>query len=395
MSYKEVEQHLSEIWAVLEQRDGILAEESGELLADLSELAQRLPAPATLCAVILNEPGRDSFRPSAIIPALHTVESVHDGEEKDSERGRAKAVPTAMYNALAIAGVQHLYLMEHPQLAHYTTNGYVDALEWLLREHSPLLVATSATANGRDWMPRLAARLHLPFVPSCLGLDLHDDGLFALRSVYEGRAYIQTHTALHGETGLATMIPGVRGNPTSPTNHQSEQPLTVTHLTPELPAQREPTGIQQLGIQAPSPEAVELDAAERIVAGGRGIGREGFTNVAAFARLLGAAVGATRVATDRGWIEHERQIGATGKSVHPRLYIACGISGAAQHTSGMREAQTVIAINPDRSAPIFSLADLGLLGDANSILPLAAKMIEQSTSTSIFPGEDQESAPFP
>jgi electron transfer flavoprotein alpha subunit len=81
------------------------------------------------------------------------------------------------------------------------------------------------------------------------------------------------------------------------------------------------------------------------------------------------------VATDRGWVEHARQIGATGKSVHPKLYIACGISGAAQHTSGIREAQTVVAINPDRTAPIFALADLGLLGDANQVLPLAAKMI--------------------
>jgi electron transfer flavoprotein alpha subunit len=124
-----------------------------------------------------------------------------------------------------------------------------------------------------------------------------------------------------------------------------------------------------------------LEAAERIIAGGRGIGRAGFNNVAAFARLLGAAVGATRVATDRGWIEHARQIGATGKSVHPRLYIACGISGAAQHTSGMREAQTVVAINPDRSAPIFALADLGLLGDANQILPLASALIEQPPHT--------------
>ncbi|MHB8597587.1 MAG: electron transfer flavoprotein subunit alpha/FixB family protein [Ktedonobacteraceae bacterium] len=367
---------MSEIWAILEQRDGILAEESGELLAELAELAQRLPEQAILCAVILAEPGRDSFSPSAHAPANNAIESTFEQEGVD--RGRDKSVPTAMYNALAISGVQHLYLIDHPQLAYYTTNGYVGALGWLLREHSPLLVTASATANGRDWIPRLAARLHLPFVPGCLGLDLHDDGLFALRSVYEGRAYIQTHTTLHGKTALATFISGVRGNPTSPTNHQIEQQLIVTHLRPELPAQRETTSIQHIGVQAPSPEAVELDAAERIVAGGRGIGREGFTNVAAFARLLGAAVGATRVATDRGWIEHERQIGATGKSVHPRLYIACGISGAAQHTSGMREAQTVVAINPDRSAPIFSLADLGLLGDANSILPLAAKMIEQA-----------------
>ncbi len=135
--------------------------------------------------------------------------------------------------------------------------------------------------------------------------------------------------------------------------------------------------ITRVALQAPSPEEVELEEAERIVAGGRGVGREGFSTIASFARLLGAAVGATRVATDRGWVEHVRQIGATGKSVQPKLYIACGISGAPQHTSGMREAQTVVAINPDRTAPIFALADLGLLGDANKILPLAAELIRK------------------
>lgn len=345
VQYEEVEQSLSEIWAVLEQREGVLAEESGELLAELSELAQHLPEPATLSAVILATP---------------------------------QLLPETIDDVLTASGVQHLYLLKHPQLTQYSTEGYVAAFAWLLRQQTPLLVAASATANGRDWMPRLAARLLLPYVPGCLGLNLHDDGLFTLRSVFAGRAYVQTRTALHGKTALATFIPGVRGNPVSTANRQFVSPLSITHLIPDLPAQTETTRIQHTGIQAPSPEAVELDAAERIVAGGRGIGREGFTNVAAFARLLGAAVGATRVATDRGWIEHERQIGATGKSVHPRLYIACGISGAAQHTSGMREAGTVVAINPDRSAPIFSISDIGLLGDANSILPLAAKLIEQS-----------------
>ncbi|HVB22180.1 MAG TPA: electron transfer flavoprotein subunit alpha/FixB family protein [Ktedonobacteraceae bacterium] len=387
---------MAEIWAVLEQLDGILAEESGELLAELAELIQRLPKPATLCAVILAEPGRDRFIASAAGYTDNTINSAHDPENEDSGRdksvppalldntsgggGRDKSVPTALHEELAASGVQHLYFLEHPLLTHYSTEGYVGALEWLLREHKPLLVAASATANGRDWTPRLAARMHLPYVSGCLGLDLHDDGLFALRSVYEGRAYIQTCTAIHSKTVLATMLPGVRGNlasPKNPTNRQLEQQLTVTHLTPDLSSPTATNHIRHIGIQTPSPEAVELDAAERIIAGGRGIGREGFTNVAAFARLLSAAVGATRVATDRGWIEHERQIGATGKNVHPKLYIACGISGAAQHTSGMREAQTVVAINPDRSAPIFALSDLGLLGDANQILPLAAKMIEQ------------------
>jgi len=267
-------------------------------------------------------------------------------------------------------------------LAYYTSHGYVSALIWLIQQRTPALIATSATAYGRDWAPRLAARLQLPSVPGCLGLDLYEDALFALHSVYEGRAYTQTRTALHGRTGLVTLIPGVRGTPPEGLGaiNQAPTPLATTHFTPVIQQSYGQERIRRLAIQAPSPEQVELDAAEKIVAGGRGVGRDGFTHVAAFARLLGAAVGATRIATDRGWVEHARQIGSTGKSVRPRLYIACGISGAAQHTSGMREAQTVVAINPDRSAPIFALADLGMLAVANQILPLAAGMIERSIS---------------
>jgi electron transfer flavoprotein alpha subunit len=154
-------------------------------------------------------------------------------------------------------------------------------------------------------------------------------------------------------------------------------PLNITRLRPQIQSPYEQKRIRRTTLQAPSPEEIELEAAERIIAGGRGVGQGGFTTIASFAHLLGAAVGATRVATDQGWVEHARQIGATGKIVRPKLYIACGISGAAQHTSGMSEAQTVVAINPDRSAPIFALADLGLLGDANQILPLTAKMLTE------------------
>ncbi|MGI9060599.1 MAG: electron transfer flavoprotein subunit alpha/FixB family protein [Ktedonobacteraceae bacterium] len=329
---------MAEILAVLEHRDGTFHEHSGELLAELAEVAQRQQEQTALCALVLTAP--------SIAPPN-----------------------TAFLSGL---GLRHLYLVEHPLLASYSTEGYVSVLAWLIQGRKPLLVVASATANARDWMPRLAARLHLPFVPACLGLDLHDDSLFALRMIYEGRAYIQTRTTLHGQSALATLLPGTRGMP--PATDQG-QAVTMHHIKPELALRSEQERIRSLGIEVPAPEAVELEAAERIVAGGRGVGQSGFTHIAAFARLLGAAVGATRVATDRGWIEHVRQIGTTGKNVHPKLYIACGISGAAQHTSGMREAQTVVAINPDRNAPIFAVADLGLLGDANQIVLLAAELM--------------------
>jgi electron transfer flavoprotein alpha subunit len=278
-------------------------------------------------------------------------------------------------------GIHKLYVVVDPSLAQYETEAWVSALAWMMRERGPRLIIGGATAIGRDCMPRLAARMRLPYAPGCLSIDMQDDAMLALRPVYEGRAYVQTLTTLHGRTALATLLTGVRGNPvgtggkSEAGESQSQETPTIARYAPVIDTSGMPGGVKRVATQAPSPDEVELEAAERIIAGGRGVGQEGFARIAGFARLLGAAVGATRVATDRGWVEHARQIGATGKSVHPKLYIACGISGAAQHTSGIREAQTVVAINPDRTAPIFALADLGLLGDANQVLPLAAKMI--------------------
>ncbi|HEY6285514.1 MAG TPA: electron transfer flavoprotein subunit alpha/FixB family protein [Ktedonobacteraceae bacterium] len=332
---------MDEIWAVLEHSDTTLHEQSGELLSELVDIAGRQHIPTVVCAVLL-------YSQQAEFP---------DG------------------GLLAKLGVPQLYILEHTQLVRYSTEGYVSALAWFMQERMPVLVATSATPNGRDWTPRLAAQLHLPFVPNCLSLDVRDDGLFALRSIYEGRAYTQTRTALNGRTALATLVPGIRGIPVN--EQRSFASLRMTRLIPEIRQGSGQERVRHLAVQAPSPEEIELDAAERIIAGGRGVGREGFATIASFAHRLDAAVGATRVATDLGWIEHARQIGATGKIVRPKLYIACGISGAAQHTSGITGSQTVVAINPDRSAPIFALADLGLLGDANQVLPLAAKMLEE------------------
>src|SRR6266487_1121613 len=340
---------MDEIWAVLEHTDATLHEQSGELLSELVDIAGRQPIPTVVCAVLL-------YSQQAEFPDV---------------------------SLLAKLGVHQLYILEHTQLVRYSTEGYVNALAWFIQQRRPVLVATSATPNGRDWAPRIAAQLHLPFVPNCLSLDVRDDGLFSIRSIYEGRAYIQTRTTLNGHTALATLVTGVRGMPVNEQRSFAEFTLSeanglrMTRLIPEMQQGSGQERVRHVAVQIPSPEEIELDAAERIIAGGRGVGQEGFATIVSFAHLLNAAVGATRVATDLGWIEHARQIGATGKIVHPKLYIACGISGAAQHTSGMTESQVVVAINPDRSAPIFALADLGLLGDANQVLPIAAKMLEE------------------
>lgn len=337
---------MGEIWAVLEHEQGALHEQSSELLSEAIAIARRQQAPMAVHTIMLTAP-HENFPDTALLSSL---------------------------------GVDALDILAHPHFAEYTTENYVSALAESIQHRSPMLVLASATPNGRDWTPRLAARLELPFVANCLSLDLQDSALFALRAIYEGRAYVQTQTMLHERTALATLIPGVRGIAAKQAVTPSPA-LVVNRYEPVLPASQE--RVRRIALEAPSLEAVELDAAERIVAGGRGIGQQGFTHMASFARTLGAAVGATRVATDLGWIEHTRQIGATGKIVRPKLYIACGISGAAQHTSGMSESQTVVAINPDRSAPIFALADLGLLGDANQILPIAATLLQEKLHAEI------------
>jgi electron transfer flavoprotein alpha subunit len=340
---------MDEIWAVLEYNNSTFQEQGGELLSELVEIAVRQPEPAKVCAVIL-------CSPQAELPEVEYLSNI---------------------------GVQQLYVLEHAHLVRYSMEGYVSAIGWLIKQRGPVLVTTSASLNGRDWMPRLASRLRLPYIPNCLSLVMQNNYLFAIRSIYEGRAYVQTRTTLKGRTALATLVPGIRGRPVSERRfsadfkHGDVYKLTITKLTPEIQISAEHERVRHVTVQVPSSEEIELDAAERIVAGGRGIGQSGFTTLASFAHRVNASVGATRVATDLGWIEHTRQIGATGKIVHPKLYIACGISGAAQHTSGITESQVIVAINPDRSAPIFALADLGLLGDANEILPLAGEMLKK------------------
>ena len=333
---------MTEVWALLEHNEHGLYEHSSELLSEAMELVSQPPdGQANVSAVLL----------MALDTELPDISQI------------------------AATGVQQVFVLQHPRLAHYSTAGYVDALSWLMHHHSPTLLLANATPNGRDCFPRLAARLRVSFIANALGLTLQKDTLLATRAIYEGRAYVQTQTVMHNRPVLATLIPGVRGSVSS-SQHVVEP--VVTRYTPEIAESDTMARVRRVAVQAPSPEEVELDAAERIVAGGRGIGQQGFQELATFAHRLGAAVGATRVATDQGWIDHARQIGATGKIVRPKLYIACGISGAAQHTSGMSESRTVIAINPDRSAPIFALADLGLLGDANEILPLAENLLDET-----------------
>src|SRR5215469_3781776 len=159
---------MDEIWAVLEYNNSTFQEQGGELLSELVDIAIRQPEPAKVCAVIL-------CSPHAELPDVEFLSHI---------------------------GVQQLYVLEHAHLLRYSTGGYASAMAWLIEQREPVLVATSASLNGRDWMPRLASRLRLQYVPNCLSLVVQNDALFAIRSIYEGRAYVQTCTTLKGRTAL-------------------------------------------------------------------------------------------------------------------------------------------------------------------------------------------------
>jgi electron transfer flavoprotein alpha subunit len=259
-------------------------------------------------------------------------------------------------------------------LAYFSGDGWLAALAEPLKETEARLIMTPDSTHSRIWLPRLAARWQVPLVSRCSQVRVKADGEVEItRPVYNG---LQQETFLAPAVTplLVTLLPGLRGVSAPDPTRQAE----VISLTPNLDPTtwRDHTHHRLL----PDPNTVDISEAERIVSGGLGIGGpEGVELLAQLAQALQATVGGTRVISDRGWIPHERYIGSTGKTVAPKLYLALGISGASQHTVGMSSSETIIAVNSDRTAPIFGLADLGIIGDLHEIVPrLVAKLEKES-----------------
>jgi electron transfer flavoprotein alpha subunit len=219
------------------------------------------------------------------------------------------------------------------------------------------VVVLPASADGRDLAPRLAHAMRRPLLAGALAVD--DDGASISRW---GGLVIEDVVA--GNAFVATLQPGVRGVDPPPA---SSEPPSV-----EVLDLRAPAGIADattLDVLPPDPATMDLAEAARIIAGGAGLDSAGrFAQLAEVAAALGASVGATRVVTDRGWLGHERQIGTTGVVVDPRLYLALGISGAVQHTSGLGDPAHVVSVNTDPTCPMMQLADLAIVSDANAVL---------------------------
>jgi electron transfer flavoprotein alpha subunit len=260
---------------------------------------------------------------------------------------------------LGAFGAEKVFVADDPNLALYSAEGYAEAVVKAFEQAQPSAVFFSATAMGRDLAPRVAARLGVSALADVVELELDGERFSARRPVYSGKAFATVDTA-------------------------GKMPQIIT-LRPNVFAAEETGGSAEvvaldgleLSIRAVVKELVstaggELDVAEAdiIVSGGRGIkGPENFALIKELADALGGAVGASRAAVDAGWIDHAHQVGQTGKVVSPSLYVACGISGAIQHLAGMSSSKIIVAINKDPDAPIFKIADYGVVGDLFDVIP--------------------------
>jgi len=275
--------------------------------------------------------------------------------------GSSLAAPAAEFAAAAVAQV---VVVDLPALAAYTADGYVSASAALAAEYQPQCIVLPHTYRTRDFAPALAARLGAPLVSDVIGVKAFDGGVAFSRSVFQGRLVADVVADPGGPVVVSVQAGAFRAD--SAARGAAAAPIAVSGVVvdPSLIRQHpeEPFRAAQ--------QAVDLTAADRIVAVGRGLKSEEHLALARrLAEALGAEVGASRPVCDAGWLPLDRQVGSSGQTVAPKLYVAVGISGAIQHLVGMKGARVIVAINKDPDAPIFEVADYGLVGDLFEIVP--------------------------
>ena len=295
------------------------------------------------------------------------------GKGKELARGRGEELAALVLGhgveglaaGLGKYGADRVYVADDPVLAAYSTEGYAAVLARLIREKGPAVVLLGATALGKDLAPRVAARVGAGLASDCTALELDGTGnLVVTRPVYAGKAYVKVGFP-RGYPQMAT----VRPKAVAAAKPCGEASAVVERVSAGISAGDIRARVREL-IQAAT-QAVELTEADIVVSGGRGMkSGENFKLLHELAGVLGAAVGASRAAVDAGWVPHSMQVGQTGKVVSPILYIACGISGSIQHQAGMSSSRYIVAINKDPEAPIFKIANYGIVGDLFEVVPL-------------------------
>jgi electron transfer flavoprotein alpha subunit len=322
------------VWVFAEQRDSALTRVAYQLMGKGRQLADTLGAKAE--AVLLG----------------HNVEG--------------------LAQELIAYGADTVYLAEHPLLERYRTDAYAKVLSDLIKEKKPEIVLFGATTVGRDLAPRISQRIYTGLTADCTGLDI-DEGerlLLQTRPAFGGNI-MATIACPHHRPQMSTVRPGVMQALQPDKTRQG----TVEHVAVALG--EEDLNLRIMQVVKEARRRANLEDAKIIVSGGRGLGGpDGFKVIEQLAEALGGEVGSSRAAVDSGWIEHDHQVGQTGKTVRPELYVACGISGAIQHQAGMKESKFIVAINKDPSAPIFQIADIGIVGDLYKVIPELVKQLK-------------------
>jgi electron transfer flavoprotein alpha subunit len=260
---------------------------------------------------------------------------------------------------LAEYGATRIYVAADSVYDDYVTNPAAELLAQLVKEKSPVLVLVAGNAQGKEIAGRLAVKIDSGVLTDAVDLQPGDDGPVAEQSVFGGG------TIVHSRVRRGTPIVAMRPNAVAPEAAAGDAAIEAVSLSAEA------TGAKVTNqVVAERSDRPELSEASIVVSGGRGTGgAEGFGVIEQLADALGAAVGASRAVTDAGWYPHQFQVGQTGKTVSPQLYMAIGISGAIQHRAGMQTSKTIIAVNKDPEAPIFELADFGVVGDLFKVVP--------------------------
>ena len=268
-------------------------------------------------------------------------------------------------------GADQVLLVEGDEYATYNTDAATYAVVTLIEKYHPSIVLYGATNNGRDLAPRVACRLETGLTADCTELDIDEEtGLLVSTRPTFGGNLMATILCPDHRPQMSTVRPGVFKKGTPDEGRTGEIVAEDVHIDP---AQIRVSLVERVKEVA---EAVNLEEAEIIVSGGRGLKEEkGFELIRELAEVLGATVGASRAAVDAGWISQVHQVGQTGKTVAPKLYIAVGISGAIQHLAGMSGSDTVVAINKDPDAPIFDVADYAVVGDLYEVVPALIEAI--------------------
>lgn len=278
-----------------------------------------------------------------------------------------------MAQVLIQHGADKVISVDNPMLETYMTEPYTYALTKVIETYKPSVLLLGATAIGRDLGPRVSARVHTGLTADCtsLAVDEENGNLLMTRPAFGGNI-MATIICPAFRPQMATVRPGVMQAAAVNADAKGE----VEKFDLEIPASCK--NVEILEIVENKPERMNIQDAKVLVSGGRGMGTaENFGQLEKIADQLGGTISSSRACVDMGWTTPDRQVGQTGSTVRPNLYLACGISGQIQHLAGMEDSELIIAINKDETAPIFNAADLGIVGDLNAILPLVEKKIAE------------------